>query len=118
MRKRISKEKRRVQFQRRMFMFTFLALPILSFLIFYVYANFNSIVMAFQRPGYEGQADRWSMENFIRVKELFTGDGAGGELLLALLNTLSLWAAGMLIGLPLWNTYVYCYYKYYSSKYN
>lgn len=108
--KRISKEKRKEQFRRRMFMFSFLALPILSFLVFYVYANFNSIVMAFQRPGYGGQADYWSLDNFIRIKDLFAGDGTGGELLQALLNTLSLWAAGMLIGLPL--SVLACYFFY------
>lgn len=108
--KRISKEKRREQFRRRMFMFSFLALPMLSFLVFYVYANFNSIVMAFQRPGYGGQADYWSLDNFIRIKDLFAGNGAGGDLLQALLNTLSLWAAGMLIGLPL--SVLACYFFY------
>lgn len=108
--KRISKEKRREQFRRRMFMFSFLALPMLSFLVFYIYANFNSIVMAFQRPGYGGQADYWSLDNFIRIKDLFAGNGAGGELLQALLNTLSLWAAGMLIGLPL--SVLACYFFY------
>lgn len=108
--KRISKEKRKEQFRRRMFMFSFLALPMLSFLVFYVYANFNSIVMAFQRPGYGGQSDYWSLDNFIRIKDLFAGDGTGGELLQALLNTLSLWAAGMLIGLPL--SVLACYFFY------
>ncbi len=107
---RLSKAKRETVFKRRVFIWSFLALPILSFLVFYLYANFNSILMAFQRPVYGGETDYvWSLENFSRIKTLFTSSG-GGVLLEALLNTLTFWATGMLIGLPL--SVLACYFFY------
>ncbi len=107
---KLSKEKRQTLFKRRVFIWSFLALPILSFLVFYLYANFNSIIMAFQRPVYSGSESYvWSLDNFRRIKELFTSAG-GGVLTQALLNTLSMWASGMLIGLPL--SILACYFFY------
>ncbi len=107
---RISKEKRRTIMQRRVFIWSFLGLPILSFLVFYVYANFNSIVMAFQRPVYGGASDYvWSTDNFVRIKDLLSSTG-GGVLLKALGNTILMWSSGMLIGLPL--SVLACYFFY------
>ncbi len=107
---RLSKEKRRTIRQRRIFIWSFLGLPILSFLVFYVYANFNSIVMAFQRPVYGGESKYvWSTENFSRIKDLL-GSAGGGKLTKALVNTLLMWSSGMLIGLPL--SVLACYFFY------
>ncbi len=108
--RRLSKEKRKALLSRRIFIWSFLALPLLSFLVFYLYANFNSILMAFQRPVYGGETDFvWSLDNFRRIKDLF-GSAGEGVLLEALLNTLSMWASGMLIGLPL--SILACYFFY------
>ncbi len=107
---RLSKEKRKEMFKRRVFIWSFLGIPILSFLLFYVYVNFNSIVMAFQRPVYGGETEYiWSTANFTRIKELFSSTG-DGVLLEALINTLTMWATGMLIGLPL--SILACYFFY------
>ncbi len=106
----VSKEKRSAVFKRRVFIWSFLGLPILSFLVFYVYANFNSILMAFQRPVYGGNVDFvWSLDNFKRIRELFSSSG-DGVLLEALINTLTMWASGMIIGLPL--SVLACYFFY------
>ncbi len=108
--KTLSKEKRRALLQRRVFICSFLALPILSFLVFYVYVNFNAIMMAFQRPVYGGDVDFvWSMDNFKRIVELFSSAGEG-MLSKALVNTLMMWASGMLIGLPI--SVLFCYFFY------
>ncbi len=100
-REAMSEAKRRKKRKRNFFVFCFLAFPIINFLIFYVYANFNSIVMAFQRPSYGGVAEfSWSMENFKTIIQLF-GSAENGVLKEALINTILLFLAGMLIGLPL-----------------
>ncbi len=107
---RLSKEKRKALFQRRFFIFSFLALPIASFLVFYVYANFNAIMMAFQRPVYGGDTEYvWSPDNFKRIGELLSSAGEN-VLVKALLNTILMWASGMLIGLPL--SILACYFFY------
>ncbi len=106
----ISSAKKKTVFRRRVFIWTFLGLPILSFLVFYLYANFNSILMAFQRPVYGGASDYiWSMDNFKRITQLFSNAG-GGVLTKALINTLLFWTTGMLVGLPL--SVLACYFFY------
>ncbi len=108
--RKISKERRKALFQRRLFICSFLGLPILSFLVFYVYANFNAILMAFQRPVYGGDVDFvWSMDNFTRIGNLLSSAG-GSVLVKALVNTIMTWASGMLIGLPL--SVLACYFFY------
>ncbi len=107
---RLSKEKRKTVRQRRVFIWSFLGIPILSFLVFYVYANFNSIIMAFQRPVYGGEADYiWSLDNFKRIGQLLSSSG-DGTLIKALVNTLLMWSSGMIIGLPL--SVLACYFFY------
>lgn len=97
----MSEAKRKAKRKRNFFVFCFLVFPIVNFLIFYVYANFNSIVMAFQRPSYNGTAEyTWTMENFKTIIQLF-GSAGDGVLKEALINTVLFFLAGMLIGLPL-----------------
>ena len=43
-------KKFKIDKQKTLFMASFLVLPIINFLIFFVYTNINSLVMAFQRP--------------------------------------------------------------------
>ena len=40
------------EWQRRWFMFSALILPVIGFLVFFVYVNVDSILMAFQQPDY------------------------------------------------------------------
>lgn len=97
----VSEAKRRKKRKRTFFVFCFLAFPIVNFLVFYVYANFNSILMAFQRPSYSGGGDFiWTLDNFKTIIQLF-GTAGDGVLKEALINSISLFLAGMLIGLPL-----------------
>ncbi len=107
---KLSKAKRISLRRRRIFICSFLAFPIVNFLVFYLYVNFNSIMMAFQRPVYGGSVDfKWSTDNFQRITELFSNAG-GNVLTQALANTMLLWASGMIIGLPL--SVLACYFFY------
>lgn len=102
----ISKRKRKKYF----FMFCFLVFPIVNFLVFYVGVNFNSIMMAFQKPVYGGTSEYvWTLDNFRRIIELFTSSGEG-VLTEACINTFLFFAAGMVIGLPL--SILSCYFFY------
>lgn len=99
--------KRKARRNRYFFMFCFLAFPIVNFLIFYVYTNFNSILMAFQKPAYGGTGEyTWSLYNFKRIIELF-GSGILKE---AFINTFLFWAVGLLIVLPI--SVLNCYFFY------
>lgn len=92
--------------KRGLFIAAMLAVGIIQFLIFWVYVNFNSILMAFQIRTSEGV--QWGLDNFSRffremkIPEL--------ELSLALKNTLLLFVVGTLIGLP--TSLLFSYYLY------
>lgn len=43
-----------IKFKERIFIAVMLIVPVGNFLVFWLYVNFNSILMAFQRPGLGG----------------------------------------------------------------
>lgn len=88
------------------FIIGMLALPILQFLVFYVYVNFNSILLAFQTP--VGVGVEWGFGNFERLFREITASGS--ELISALVNTMIFFFTGLLITLPL--SFVMCYFLY------
>lgn len=108
----VDNPKRKKIFSRRFFIFCFLAFPVINFLIFYVYVNFDAFFMAFQRPvtGQGFGATVWSMENFKTIFRLlsFSEDGILWQ---AFLNTVLFFLAGMLVGLPLSILMSYFIYK-------
>ncbi len=53
---------KRKKTEETLFILSFMIVPVISFLIFYVYVNFNSILMAFQLP--EKGELRFTLENF------------------------------------------------------
>ncbi len=60
--------------------------PIANFLVFYVYLNFDSFLLAFQTT--TGNTVHWGFENFKIIFEKFASTGSGnGELFVALKNT-------------------------------
>lgn len=111
-RKNISAEKRKSLFDRRFFICAFLAFPLINFIVFYLFVNFDSFLMAFQRPliGSGYNSTRFSLENFKRITELFS-NSSGGVLLHALKNTLIMYSAGIVIGLPISVLMSYFIYK-------
>lgn len=79
---------------------------VIQFLIFWVYVNFNSILMAFQTQTRTGIS--WGFENFTRFFHEMTIPEL--ELSLALKNTLLLFFVGTVLGLP--SSLLFAYYLY------
>lgn len=115
--KNYNKKKRKL-FDRRLFIFSFLFLPTLGFLIFYVYVNFQSFFYSFMR--YEGGEGVFDPE-FTNYKEimgaLFNNEDTSINILTsanlknALLNTLLFNLVGIFLGLPISVFFGYFLYK-------
>lgn len=93
------------------FVFSVLILPTLGFLLFFVYVNFRSILMAFQRPVYtpSGLIEEFSIDNFRRI---FTGTGTDfKELIQALQNTLIFFGSDMFLVFPVSVLMSYFFFK-------
>lgn len=91
------------------FIVTMLIIPILAFLFFYVYINFNSILMAFQEPTY-GEGYKWGFGNFVRFFNKFAVSGTQENMGLYLRNTFIYFGLDMLVMLPL--SLIICYFMY------
>lgn len=92
-------------------MASFLAIPIINFLIFFVYTNISSFFMAFQRPIYDGATEMYfTMENFQKVFNSFFVD-ADGTLRTGLINTVLFYLSGTLIIMPVSILMSYFIYK-------
>lgn len=92
--------------KRGLFIAAMLSVGIIQFLIFWVYVNFNSILMAFQIRTKDGL--HWGFDNFSRFFREFKIPAL--ELSLALKNTILLFVVGTLIGLP--TSLLFSYYLY------
>lgn len=104
-------KKRKIDKPRVLFMASFLAIPIINFLIFFVYTNISSFFMAFQRPIYDGATEMYfTMENFQKVFNSFFVD-ADGTLRTGLINTVLFYMSGMLIIMPVSILMSYFIYK-------
>ena len=82
------------------FVYAILFYPLVMFVIFYVLLNFNSLIMAFQERDFLGNVtDPWvGFENF----KLFIRDlSQSPSLSVSIQNSVILYLAGLLIGLPL-----------------
>lgn len=104
-------KKRKIDKPKVLFMASFLAIPIINFLIFFVYTNVSSFFMAFQRPIYDGATEMYfTMENFQKVFNSFFVD-ADGTLRTGLINTLLFYLSGTLIIMPVSILMSYFIYK-------
>lgn len=104
-------KKRKIDKPRVLFMASFLAIPIINFLIFFVYTNISSFFMAFQRPIYDGATEMYfTMENFQKVFNSFFVD-ADGTLRTGLINTVLFYLSGTLIIMPVSILMSYFIYK-------
>ena len=91
------------------FIVSMLIIPILAFLFFYVYINFNSILMAFQIPLYDGLGGfKWGFDNFVKIYNKFVNTQE--NLLLYLRNTVIFFVLDTFISLPL--SLIICYFIY------
>jgi len=97
--------------QERLFVFSLLGVPILFFLVFWLYVNIDSLALSFQRERYvigEGKQLYFTLKNFETV---FTQLFRKGELLVAFRNTLLFYAVALLIVLPISVLMAYFVYK-------
>ena len=92
----------------RIFICGMLLIPILHFLFFYVYVNFDSILLAFRKPTVGG-VDIWTLEHFSRMFNEFRLAGAG-EMGKYLANTMIYFFTGLCITFPL--SFFLCYFLY------
>ena len=92
--------------QRGIFIGLMLSVALIQFAIFWVYVNFDSILMAFRMNTKDGII--WTFKNFERFFREYKIPAK--ELSLALKNTLSLFVVGTLIGLP--TSLLFSYYLY------
>ena len=76
-----------------------LALPVLQFLIFYVFVNFNSILFAFKKVDAGGNTLSWTAQNFSAAFKLIFQKN--GELKNALGNSLLMFVFNMVGGIGL-----------------
>ncbi len=83
---------------RTLFIVCILAIPILNWLVFWLYVNISSIFLAFQELDAWSGTQKWSTGNFEKLWEQITGDG---DLLLSLRNTGLYFLSGLLITMPL-----------------
>ena len=91
----------------RIFVWSILSVQIVHFLIFWLYVNFNSIMLAFKNAS--GGVEYWTTENFVWVfRELFHPQN--DSLQLAFINTMKFFLMNVII-FPLGLFYAYAFYK-------
>ena len=83
------------------FIWSMLAIPILHFLVFWVYVNLDSILLAFRNIDYAGGGNEyWTIDNFKQVYSMFAREGAGSMMVRYGINTLIFWLLGTVWGIP------------------
>ncbi len=86
-----SRRKKKWNVNRGVFIAVGVTLPILSFIIFWVSVNFNTLLLAFQKP----QTGEWTMDNFRTFWDELTSEN--GDINIALRNTIIYFAEGILM---------------------
>ena len=76
-----SEKAKKINVNRTLFIISGIALPILSFLIFWLGVNFSSFILAFRRSS----TGEWTMDNFAQFWDELTRDG--GQIGIAVRNT-------------------------------
>ncbi len=104
------KEKKhdRKRISKNLFVTAMVALPVLHFCVFYIYANFSSIMLAFQRLDVQGNY-YFSMENFRQVFESFSSDS--GMVRQAVKNSFTFFGWNSFVILPLSMFFSFFFYK-------
>ena len=105
MKKRISQKK----LHDDLFVASFLIYPLLLFAVFYVYVNFNSILLAFKNYDFKGNWEWAKLENF----QDFIANVAGGstEWATGLANSFAMYFISLIICLPLYVFFSYILFK-------
>ncbi len=93
--------------QKTIMLFTLLTLPILNWLVFWLYVNIQSIALAFQDP----LTSKFTFANFVEVWERIVSPYGNNDIGISLLNTLKYFAASVLIDMPICLVIAYFFYK-------
>ena len=105
-------KKKKKDFSEKIFIITMLIIPIISFFVFYVYINFNSILMAFQEPLFDGRGGyNWGLGNFKLIINKFSAPGVADNLGVCVRNSIIYFCLDMFIMFPLSLTICYFTYK-------
>ena len=59
--------------RQKWFIWTMLSVSILHFIVFWIYVNFDAIMLAFKNMDYASGNEYWTLSNFDKVFELFRG---------------------------------------------
>ena len=102
----ITKKKKFRSRRYKLFVWTVLAINIAHFAVFWLYVNFNSILLAFQNA--VGGNEYWTTENFVWVYRQLTS--GSGELRLAFTNTMKYFLFHIVI-FPIGLFYAYAFFK-------
>lgn len=105
----VASRKNKTQWKKLLFYIGLVALPTIQFLIFYIYVNFNSILLAFQ--SYDKITNQYSfaeLDNFKAVISHLLATSAGK---IQLKNSLILAFFTIVVGLPLSILFAYYVYK-------
>ncbi|MBQ7994791.1 MAG: sugar ABC transporter permease [Bacilli bacterium] len=77
------------------FIIAMLAIPVINWLVFWLYVNFDSILLAFQNA----YTQEWTTDNFVAFWSSLTRDG--GDLKIAFMNTALYFLSSLVIIMPL-----------------
>ena len=106
----IPKNKRKkADVSRTLFILSIITYPLLLFIVFYVYVNLNSIVMAFTQSNIYGKT--WFV-GFANFKSFITKMFSNGDLISqSMINSVKTFAINLVICLPLYITFSYLVFK-------
>ena len=107
-----TQKKKKKDSSEKVFIIAMLIIPIISFFVFYVYINFNSILMAFQEPLFDGHGGyKWGIGNFKLIINKFSAPGVADNLGICVRNSIMYFCLDMFIMFPLSLTICYFTYK-------
>lgn len=101
----MKKKTKKKTWQEKLFILSCVLIPVVNFLVFYVYVNIDAFVMAFQKPG-PGGVPVWSLDNFswvfdkiVHGSAIATDDLrlAFGNTFLTFLVQVSMFVVGLLV---------------------
>ena len=98
----------RLKWRKYAFCYGFMAIPLLSFAIFYVYINASSFALAFQSVNIRNEKTWVGLANF---KEFFEGLQGDSRVWTSIFNSLKMWWINFAITMPLYLIFSYYIYK-------
>ena len=91
------------------FAYALIAYPFLQFLVFYVYVNFNSIILSLQQ--YDLMTGKFTWLGLDNFKQVITDIAHDNTMKYCVSNSLTAYFVGLIIGFPLNLTFAYVIYK-------